>query len=135
MINKPKIAYPPPDDLVELKFGENGFQAPADPRLKGPALTGEGPRRGERMCMKAKRLEIRSDGDIGGTVLVVDGVVLGGVTRFEMVVSKGYRRVSAVVTMKYDREDIGEYAEQRGAEVRHDDGSPSTVIVDVFTRQ
>lgn len=120
-------------DRVELKFGPGGYQLPTNPQLKGPQLASDR-RRNDRMCMKARKLEIVSDGTIAGTVILVDGVQMDGVVRFELVAQASTPRVAAVVTTKYVNENIGEYAETKGKEVKNDDGSPATVTVDVFRR-
>lgn len=118
----------------EIKFGPGGFKLPADPTMEGPKLASDR-RRGERMCMKAKRLEIISDGSIAGTAVLVDGVQIDGIVRFELVAQASTPRVAAVVTMKYKHEDINEHAENKGQEVKNDDGSPATVTADIFKRQ
>jgi len=120
---------------VELKPTDGGYRFPTNPDMQGPQLAGDRRRVGERMCMKAKKLEVVSDGSLEGTSIIVDGVQIGGLTRFELVAAKGYKRVSAVATMKYDHADLDVYGESRGQEVKNDDGSPTIVTVDIFTRQ
>lgn len=120
---------------VELKPNGGLYEFPADPNMQGPQLAADRRRAGERMSMKAKRLEIISDGSLDGTTIIVDGVRMSGVTRLELVAAKGYKRVSAVVTTKYDHADIDVYGENRGQEVKNEDGSPTLITVDIFTRQ
>ena len=140
MIHPPRSSVQPtrPDptpERTELKFGPDGYASPPNPDLKGPAASIDRRKRPERLCMKARSLQIISDGTLVGTAIVVDGVQLGGLVRFEMVAQKGYRRVTAVVDMNYDREAIEEHGELAGQEVRGDDGTPMVVTVDIFRRE
>jgi len=123
------------DDRVELKFGQDGYQTAPDPTMKGPAASVDRRKRPDRLCMKAKSLQVVSDGTLAGTAVFVDGVQVGGLVRFEMVAQKGYRRVTAVVDMNYDKEAIEEHGELAGQEVRDDSGNPMTITVDVFRRE
>jgi len=122
-------------DRTELKFGPDGYALPSNPDLKAPAASIDRRKRPDRLCMKAKKLQVVSDGTLAGTVIVVDGQQIGGLVRFEMVAAKGYRRVTAVVDMNYDREAIEEHGELAGQEVRGDDDAPMTVTVDIFRRE
>lgn len=125
-------------ERVELKFGPGGYQTPEDPNLKGPIASTDrrpGRTRGDRLCMQAKRIEIVSDGTLAGTSIVVDGVQLGGLVRFEMVAQKGYRRITAVADMNYDRAAIEEHGDLAGQQVEGDDGVAMVVSVDIFRRR
>jgi len=126
-------------DRVELKAGEGGYVAAPDPRLVGPRVSLDGRvKAGERMSMKAKRLEIVSDGTLGGTSVVVDGVQVGGLVRLELLAQKGFPRVTAVAEMLYNHENIAEYAERAGKPVRlseDPDAGAATVLVDIFVRK
>ena len=67
--------------------------------------------------------------------IIVDGVQIGGLVRFELIAQKGYKRVTAVVDMNYDKEDDQQlHAELAGTPVCGDDGKPLTITVDVFRR-
>lgn len=123
------------NDRVELKLGTDGYATPPDPAMKAPAALVDRRKRVERLCMKAKSLQVVSDGTLAGTAVFVDGQQIGGLVRFEMVAAKGYRRVTAVVDMNYDKEAIEEHGELAGQEVRDDNGNPMTITVDVFRRE
>ena len=123
----------PADDRVELKFGPNGFQLPQDPRWAAPPAQSDR-RPAERMCMRATRLEIISDGSLAGTQIIIDGVAIGGVRRFELIAQNGYPRVTAVVDLTTVHEQIGEHGDRAGKEVRQGD-APAIVTADVFRRQ
>lgn len=125
----------PKNDKVELKLGDGGYTSAPDPRLAGPPLQGDRKRKAERLCMNAKHLEVVTDGTTGATSIVVDGVPLGGLIRFEMVVQKGFPRVSAVVEQTYVHESIKEYGENAGKDVTTGEANlPATVTIDVFKR-
>lgn len=122
------------DDRVELRFGEGGYQPPPDPKLASPPLPGDRGRV-ERLCMRAKKLEIVSDGTPEGTIVIVDGQALGGLVSLALVVQRGYPRVSCQVTQTYVREDLPEFGENRGKEVKAAQSNvPDTVLVDIFER-
>jgi hypothetical protein len=123
------------NDRTELKFGPDGYAQPPNPDLKAPAASIDRRKKVERLCMKARSLQVVSDGTLAGTAIMVDGKQVGGLVRFEMVAQRGYRRVTAVVDMNYDREPIEEHGELAGQEVRGDDGNPLTVTVDIFRRE
>jgi hypothetical protein len=79
------------DDRIELKLGPNGYQIPPNPAYVAPVASIDKRRRGERMCMKARRLEVVADhlelvseGSLADTSILVDGQLLTGVTRFEL---------------------------------------------------
>lgn len=123
------------NDRTELKFGVDGYAKPPNPDLKAPAASIDRRKKVERLCMKARSLQVVSDGTLAGTAVLVDGKQVGGLVRFEMVAQRGYRRVTAVVDMNYDREPIEEHGELAGLEVQGDDGTPMTVTVDIFRRE
>ena len=124
------------DERVELKLGKDGYETVPDPALVAPPPTAPDRRpKSERMCMKAQKIEIVSDGTIGGTQVIVDGVKIGGLVRFEFVAQKGYNRVLAIATMKYDHEDIAEFGDTAGQEVKAESGSAKTITADVFRRE
>lgn len=122
----------PAADRVELKFGPEGYKMAPDPRMAAPTAQADA-RRVERMCMRASRLEIVSDGTLRGTQLVVDGVAIGGVRRFEMIAQNGFPRVTAVVDLAVMNEQIPEYGEKAGQPTKSGE-VPTTVTVDVFRR-
>lgn len=123
----------PAADRVELKFGPEGYKMPQDPRWAQPPSQTDR-RAGERMSMRASRLEIVSDGTLKGTQIIIDGVAIGGVRRFEMIAQNGYPRIAAVVDMTTVHEQIGEAGDRAGKEVRHGEAT-AVVMVDVFRRQ
>jgi hypothetical protein len=120
-------------DKVELRLGEGGYQAAQDPARAAPPTSIDSRRSVDRHCMRARSIEIISDGTLAGTVLKVDGVFVGGITRLEIVAQKGFPRVAAVATMRYDRMNIPEFGDQAGTEVRHGE-TPATLLVDIFER-
>jgi len=124
----------PNEDRVEVKMGPGGFQMPQDPETAAPRASVDKRDKIDRYSMKAKSLQVVSDGTLAGTAIMVDGVMIGGVTRFEMVAQKGYKRITAVVDMAYDKENTPEHGELAGTEVRSDSGAPMTIMVDVFKR-
>lgn len=121
-------------DRVQLQLGRNGYESPPDPRIRGPQATVDRkrPPGADRMCMKARKLEVVSDGTLEGTRVVVDGVQIQGITRFELIASRGFPRVTAVATMSCQHMNIPEYGENAGKEIK--DGVQSSVTADVFRR-
>lgn len=123
----------PPKQLVELNLSQGVTSK--DPRMAGPPLPSDGRKKPtERLCMKAQHLVIETDGTLAGTTITVDGVQMGGLVRLELGVQKGYPRVSATVEQTYVREEIPEYGENAGVEVKTDNGNPATILVDIFKR-
>lgn len=129
-----KVKPVPVADRVELRLGEGGYQMVQDPATAAPPTSLDSRRVAERHCMRARSIEIVSDGTLEGTQIKVDGVFVGGLTRLEVIVQKGFPRVAAVATMRYDRMNIPEYGDQAGKEVRHGE-TPATILVDLFERR
>ena len=121
---------------IELTLEDGGYLQAQDPNLASPPLSIDRNRKAvqERMCMKAKSLEIISDGTPGGTSIMVDGVHLGGLVRLEFVVQRGFPRVAAIVEQTYVKEDIKEYAEGAGKEETGPGDSPATITIEIFKR-
>lgn len=126
--------------LLEVKPGADGiYDAPPDPLKAGPPLQGDrGRKRVERLCMRARLLEVVSDGTLAGTQLTVmgeDGIprTLGGLIRFEMIVQRGYPKVSALIEQTYVHEEMQEYGENAGKTVVNGD-KPDTLTIDIFER-
>lgn len=121
-----------PDKMVELKPGPEGYKLPSDPKLAAPRASIDGKRPVDRLCMKASKLEVISDGTLAGTVLLVDGVPLGGVVRFEMIAQRGYPRVTALVDTYYDH--AAEPGEEEARPALLASGRPAVVTIEIFKR-
>lgn len=121
-------------DKVELKLGEGGYQSAPDPRMRGPEIAVDrGRSRADAMCMRAQRLEVVSDGTLAGTKVIIDGVQVVGLIRFELVASKGFPRVTAVATMACEHMNTPMYGENAGKEIKGSNAQ-ATVTADVFRR-
>lgn len=129
-----------PPRLLEVKPGADGiYDQPPDPQKAGPPLQGDRNRkRSERLCMRARLLQVASDGTLKGTTITVQGEdgapkALGGLIRFEMSVQRGFPRVSALVEQTYVYESIPEIGENAGKDVMVGD-RPDTLTIDIFER-
>lgn len=122
-----------PDGMVEVKPDAGGvYRLPSDGKLQAPRASIDGKRPVDRLCMRARRLEVISDGTLAGTVLLVDGVPISGVVRFELVTQSGYPRVTALVDTHYDH--AAEPGEEEARPALLASGRPAVVTIEIFKR-